>query len=564
MNINNRRQHKTINHPPTKSKKCHICGQEYKKVNHQHLKTHDISYDDYLKKYEKKYYFFNQLAEKVDDLYIRKTSQWLQQTKNGEYITCTNKITEYNKRDWPLNISDIKQHLIGNKTLGIMFENDCSHMLGLDIDIKPTDGGIEALENLCSLVDGLGLSNASLASFSGSKGYHLDVFFLNWIKNEMIEEFYELILSESGYKKNQIELRGGESKAGYKLPLGVHQKTDVPCNIVNKHGEIISHIENAEYEEIYQVLNNLEPVSEKKFKLKIKSHDSIKEKQILNEGKNLSKEMTPLESTWDKAHTNKTILERIKQIETRGINKPGTRKMTAVSYAILLTHIGKNKMQIETRLKKWHESLNKNYYDTDKSQCFKDYESIAEDVINNDYKVKSRKFVGKKPTITLQDMEIILTPEKNSRRKVLYALLAHGKVFGGDDGIFYMTYEMIREATGTNNKNVTLKKYIKDLEKKSLVKIIQDNTRNKGTHKHQPNYYQVPSLNTAIETELDAKRNFNRCQHGKMKCDNCFLKTCKTMISEKTLDKKFSGKTRKKFNFSVNKCPKNKKLKQLI
>src|SRR5699024_1888135 len=61
-------------------------------------------------------------------------------------------------------------------------------------------------------------------SFSGSKGYHVELFFDEAIQWQALEPFYKEVLLKLGKTKKEIELR--PTGNGLKLPLSTHRKTD--------------------------------------------------------------------------------------------------------------------------------------------------------------------------------------------------------------------------------------------------------------------------------------------------------------------------------------------------
>ena len=76
---------------------CKICNNG-KRPNAMHLRhTHNIEYEDYLKKYETDYYYFKKTAEKIFDLYQSDNSKWISQRDNGNY-------TKYDKNRGKKNI----------------------------------------------------------------------------------------------------------------------------------------------------------------------------------------------------------------------------------------------------------------------------------------------------------------------------------------------------------------------------------------------------------------------------------------------------------------------------
>ena len=154
-------------------------------------------------------------------------------------------------------------HLTGKVTYGVWFKEYTTRFMGLDIDIKPQNGGLEALEEIVDLLHSKGIKNAYIPTYSGNKGFHIDIFFDSYISKKYADRIYNDILENTGYSKTEVELRGGkENRSGYKLPLGVHQKTLRRCDLVKvrepkKHKS--REIKN--YKHIYKRLKEIKPLS---------------------------------------------------------------------------------------------------------------------------------------------------------------------------------------------------------------------------------------------------------------------------------------------------------------
>lgn len=518
---------------------CKIC--EGAKPNAMHLRhKHGLEYEEYLKEYEEDYYYFKKTAEKVYELYLSDVKSWISQNNDGTYSKYD---SNYGKKKIPFNKSMVKKHLTGRVTYGVWFKEYTTRFMGIDIDIKPQNGGLDALEELIDLLHLKGIKDAYLPTYSGNKGFHLDVFFKDSINKEYADKIYEYLLDKTGYNSSQIELRGGKNNtSGYKLPLGVHQKTKNRCDLVKVDNPKLhkSH-KIGNYKHIYQRLEEIEPLSLDKIKDIVgedKTQDKNGDKKIDKE--DIKKDTNKI-AEWDHSYKNKTVRERIEQIEKRGLVRKHTRHRTAAMYASLLDKIGCPKEAIEKKLKEWHKTLDERFYDSSKKECWRDYEELAEYVTSNENTTKiGREYVTEYPSPSPDEFkDIILKPDKISHIKVLYALVCHAIAFSDENNTFYMTYKQIKSITNTNNRRKKIKEIIEDLQKQGLVEIVRENEKREGTFYKKANKYKVPDLNREA-SELDEKR-IPMCSPDNKQCDKCYRRMIKTMLTDEEIEDMTSG-----------------------
>lgn len=167
----------------------------------------------------------------------------------------------------PLTADVIRKHLSGEETAGtyVMRNNNTVHYLVFDIDISRrfllADSGNEALmkihlQNVLGAAAGVQqeikqLGMNSYVEFSGNRGYHVWLFFMEWIPAKYAFTLEEIILEKaeaSGIPEDvTIEIFPAKSKrnsgsAGQriKLPLGVHPVSRKRCFFVGRDGRRIS------------------------------------------------------------------------------------------------------------------------------------------------------------------------------------------------------------------------------------------------------------------------------------------------------------------------------------
>ncbi len=172
---------------------------------------------------------------KLSSLYVTSRKKFLVLTNSGHYITCTydpanrlqpetadfNSANEFGGRSkYPLTNSRVRAHLMGRKTLGVFGLDRASTFLSIDVDID--DRWI--VQSLINEILCLGFQQANiLASSSGGKGFHIDLFFDAPTSGAYLHDFYRLILARAGLTEmcDKIEFRPTATQ-GVKLPLGVN------------------------------------------------------------------------------------------------------------------------------------------------------------------------------------------------------------------------------------------------------------------------------------------------------------------------------------------------------
>ena len=240
---------------------CKICGKSYKRITASHLNTHDITLEEYLKLYKKEEYKERKLAEFLMESYVSQSNKfkflYYTSGKNAKCSTIT--VTQDSKRKFQLGEGDIKRHLRGLCSIGIypLFMTS-TRLIAFDIDIntkaeekyKSIDNCREVLELTIDKLFQFGITNEYiLASFSGSKGYHVDIFLSEFISKEVVEKFQKLVSNEvfrdASFEANKgvkIEFRGSNN-VGYKLPLCYHYKTNERAYLCNEYGVEIDDLE---------------------------------------------------------------------------------------------------------------------------------------------------------------------------------------------------------------------------------------------------------------------------------------------------------------------------------
>lgn len=407
--------------------------------------------------------YYNKAFELLNNYYITYRKKYLIQNKDKEGYTTVN--ATFN--NW-----NLKQHIKGNKTYGI-FVNKVSKFLTFDIDLKVKGKEWEQYHKwiLYKVIDVLqeeGLGQYLNISFSGSKGYHIDIIFDSPVKTTVLKQFGEYIIKT--YELDnimvdnkviaEVELRGYNNQ-GVKLPLGLNQKTNKYMYYLNENLEPVTQKKLLEFD--LKVLN-----AEKFYNLYSKTFDSLEEvktKDIIIYNK--AEKETRL-SEKSKIDYDKTELDFVVQNEV--LKNKGTRN--DIIYLVALwcnTH----KLNKDNALKKLYriiENTPEELYN-DKTSItwkYKECDRVIEKVYVNNLVLFDIKKVGLNKDI----LEFIMQSCKTLKQMNIFLChIYHCLKWGNDEGVYFLSESTVNRYTGATHK--TVEKLNKELIKLGILQVIE-------------------------------------------------------------------------------------------
>lgn len=226
--------------------------------------------------------------------------------------------TGYSPIKEPLTINIVKNHLLGNYTVGIyqLREDDTISFIIFDIDIKKKflkeylssesmhkkmdKTAFEVAQNISSFLKDEHIY--SYIEYSGFKGYHVWLFFKQFIPASLGKEVGQYILAKFNelYKENkyikielfpkQSSLKSRESLGHLiKLPLGIHRRSGNRSLFYDPSGNPIKD----QLSFLLDIETNEKSVIESLFdKLKKELSLNLKEESIISESEEIEKEFT--------------------------------------------------------------------------------------------------------------------------------------------------------------------------------------------------------------------------------------------------------------------------------
>lgn len=499
---------------------CKICGQQLKRLNNSHLQQHGITFAEYRRRYEPEAAKNEAIIDFLNKYYIQNRSKWVEARPGAdEYKTIS-------RRAWPLNDDDLRQHLSGSKTIGASFFKTSTNLIGIDIDIPDP----ELLNRITSCFFAYGIErNNFLISFSGKKGYHVDIFLAEPLSRAIVKEFFNILMRDIDGDSEEIELYGSSDKC-YKLPLGYHPFTRNYCGACDEWGNNI---------EALSSINEIIPVDP------VIICDALEVNYlpipaILNEAEQLDSSINLL-SIYSK--TNQASMKQVERLLSDGIKEKGRRHISIRTVAAYCKDV-KGLCLGETIdfIKRW---VNSTWAaDCIDAAILRNIEHTARSVFNTGFKFRVH---ANEIKITLPEIKEVFSVKAGNKlktdalRRLYYCFLIHYKAYGGADGSFFMTFQQLSDMGSTLNRN-RLGEQIDELCKLGKLQVISRN-KNAGRASQskfkRPNFYLLPNF-AGFEHEI-SDRAFSICGKEE-KCENCMYKALAHLSTEKERRQHIKGK----------------------
>ena len=428
------------------------------------------------------------VAERLLSLYFVNKSSYIEQYKNkkGEV-----KYTQHKRK---ITIDDLIDHVEHRRTLGVITDptTGLTNFMAFDVDTKDNayDDTLALLE---LLVNFYGINKEYVtASFSGNKGYHVELFFDEAIQWRALEPFYEEVLLKLDKTKKEVELR--PTANGLKLPLSTHRKTD-NLSLISRFNNNFTGLEQLNQEESVKYLLNVKRINLDEFKeLVLDEVDTFTIEQ--------SKATETIEVTDNMNFSGRLEGDQLEEIKTvlaeNRLIYPGSRNRMTWILPVFLKQNGCSCEESE----KITLSVLTNTYDNYEGFIDKgtSRDKVVKEVIRLNKQAFEKNYVIKDAlndvAIYKSDIKQILEIKRLPLKKMALSMLIMSKRYAGDDGVFYASYSTLVKM-GNVDKNGTLKKYMEELEQLGLLEIVSSNVidtvRTKAEKQiiKKPNQYKV-------------------------------------------------------------------------
>ena len=428
------------------------------------------------------------IAERLLELYIVNRSSYIEQYRNkkGE--------VNYTYHKHKITLDDLVDHVEHRRTLGVVTDptTGLTNFMAFDVDTKDNayDDTLELVE---LLVNYYGIDKDYITvSFSGHKGYHVELFFNETIQWQALEPFYEEVLLKLDKTKKEVELR--PSANGLKLPLSIHRETSnlsLLCLFTSDFTELML----LNQEESVKCLLNAKQIDLDEFKeFVLDEVDTFTIEQ--------SKATETIEVTNDMNFSGRLEGDQVAELESvleeNRLIYPDSRNRISWLLPVYLKQMGYSYEESEKVTLNVLTNTYENYEgfidkDTSYDKVVKEVIRLNKQAFEKDYKIKDAL---NDVAIYKSDIKRILEIKRLPLKKMALSMLILSKRYAGDDGVFYASYSTLIKM-GNVDKTGTLKKYMQELEKLGLLEIVSSNvidtvrTKAEGKVISKPNKYRV-------------------------------------------------------------------------
>ncbi|UOQ48135.1 hypothetical protein MUN88_19140 [Gracilibacillus caseinilyticus] len=420
-----------------------------------------------------------QLVAKFNELYIQTRSKYLVQFPESKYITLThapdNKVVK-------LNDSMLNTHLKGDLTYGVFAGGYFSKFITFDVDCSNESMSRWITLRLAYVLETeyeIERDNIHV-SYSGNKGYHVDLFFKDQVKVEELKAFYQsVVISVGKLPEGEIEFRPSWTQ-GVKLPLGTHQKTGRRCLFVDNET-----LEPFDEGDSYDYFLAIEPMSSE---IVTDSKINLTNEQITE----FEEVVATTDVTVNAIDLSGALHKAAKIIETGRLTESGSRHKVTYTLACFGNTQGWEREEtVEVILEILHNTP-KDYFSEGSTPEYwhKEAVRLVDYVFDQDKTV-----AGSDRPVKIHKSEILAVLNSGTfrQKQLAYAMLMTSKRYGN---IFYLTVNTAMKMIGTNSRQ-TVQAAIKKLIESGFIeyhrKAEVDRARSLeiGQVRYKPNKYRL-------------------------------------------------------------------------
>ena len=390
--------------------------------------------------------------------------------------------------DVPMKLTNghLRGHLLGTCTVGVFAGQYSSKFMTFDVDA----GGEEMVRKLLAAIEQVtaqaGYPGGSLldyvhVSFSGRKGYHVDIFFDGLVYNRNLKKFYDAVISAGRLSSRQIEFRPTSSQS-IKLPMGTHQETGRHCSFLDRKTLLAT----TDPDYVY----NINRISADWFN---QWAGTLEDKRGVF---NMSGDI--IRKTLD--------LGELPQLEATG-----TRHDTMMEIALSCKRAGYTREESNMLLQDWYAAQDKQYTTTPEPLVKKDIRMILDWTFSDKCQVQpaKRKPHSAQPAIiTAEDMARVLSIRGDISRRFLFYITVWNKVYG----LSRASSNFIGQVIGGTDR--AIRKTVKNFQEKGYIAVRNGVTTNKGGYVAEANSYfvnefegvEIPDEVREIQIEIDTAK----------------------------------------------------------
>lgn len=447
----------------------------------------------------------------MKNLYINHQKEYLRQFPDG-----------YRTIYGFLNYGVIMGHLQQNRTIGVKLSKITGLTKFLTFDVDYADD-LDRAKEVAEEIIGFLNSYYSIpldkihCHFSGSKGYHVTLFFDETIQDRGLIPLYREVLEELDLPEDKVEFRAS-SKYGVKLPLGIHQGTGKFMNYM-RYDVVAEMIFPMSKEESFEYFLDIKPINLKDFREYVLNDlrgQSFRPAIFTNKQ---GEELNHLTSEINyEGKTKEEIYDEVTTVMRHNhLIFGGTRNKLTYYSSIFLREQGWDEEDTVKQISEFITNTFKNpetrgYINEDTTLDFalKEVKRVTRNTYKNGYRFGDRASKPRKIKISKEEMLEILSVKKWHLKKLLFSMVIHSKKYSKteNDNQFYMAYSVMAKM-GNNPDRRDLNKYTKQLEEIKKIQTladseISDGICNKIEHsvfKTKTNVYKVTLDSSELQSE---------------------------------------------------------------
>lgn len=406
-----------------------------------------------------------------NELYITERNRYLVQYPNGGY-GWMDAVTKEKHR--PLSDFFLENHFKGEKTYGVFSGKIGSKFICFDVDIKNIAKQKHMTYRLVNtLVQDFQIRYDEIhVSYSGSKGYHVELFF-DFCQNKHLQAFYRKVIDAMDVTQTEIELRPTPTQ-GVKLPLGIHQETKKRCWYVDTNtlepiesSDHVTTIKRMNLERFLFIVYRDEGEQVVQDSIRVEKTLSVSQREQLDEI------VTSSDLTGRTIKESYEYAEELLQLQQ--LKHKGSRHNSVLLLARYFNTNGQDKDLAIDMITSVIESTPPEFFNDNTSMDWKikEIHRIVGIAYDHNY-----IFDGVSSQVEISRNEIIeVLKVKNLKEKILLlVMLVHSKRYAKYNGEFYMAYSVMNRMTKGNLNRAALKRYVNSLEEKGLVTTVLSNT----------------------------------------------------------------------------------------
>lgn len=451
---------------------------------------------------------YKEMAQLLFDLYVTEQKKRLVQfkSKTGETHYSTEEAGKgYLKNSkYVITTFQLMKHVQGKATYGVFAGAELSKFLCFDVDYGNWEASEIWVKRIINSLKRHGIKKEQIhVSFSGKKGFHVDLFFDKALQVKTLQLFYEHVVSDIDGDIHKIEFRP-TSTQGVKLPLGIHQDTQTQCYFVNYDTfDIVDYLsDKRSIEYLKQAKTNRIDAHRfievcKKLKPTLNTI-AVEHKHTGQAEKLISKAQNNIDKTFQSVSDKLTYCKHL--LATRQLMYSGSRHNATLLIAQYIKEQGTERDAAVNEVKAFIEEAYRNdrskfSEETTLGYAVAEAERLTSLVYEREYSLyntgrKEWELYESEMTYILEKVNTMSEKRKQPFIQLLFAFLMESKKHAtkSNDYVFYTTYKQLAKY-GCDSNEGRIKKQIVKLVELGVLEIAKV-TERIGT-KNTPYYYKV-------------------------------------------------------------------------